>query len=213
MYIANFTPDVIKWQHVGVNGKLEPDDITEFDDARGKHILNKWGQRGLIRISYEDKGNEDEKRAEAMDVYNRFWIRQISIFNQHNESLKNENKPYVHPQRQLEDKAKEFKIDLVGPWKVVQPPEGADPKEIAAMKDEMSELRAMMTELMDVTKDATKQRDGAYIEQFADLSTTDFRTWIESNLAKIRKWPNGVQALIKARWDSTQSGEMYPLES
>ena len=211
MFIANFTPDVIEWMHVGVTGYLKPDDIEEFDDKRGRHILNKWGARGLLRMDFRDGDKEDEKRVEAMRTYTRFWGRHIEIFNQHNNSLENENKPYVHPSLQTEEKAKEFGIKLVGPWKLSQPTAGADAKELEAVKAQVSELKGMVTQLSEITKDAIQQRDNALIGQFNNLDATEFKEWTAISLAEIRQWPEGVQALVRSKWEATQGSETYPL--
>lgn len=213
MYIANFTPDTIEWMHGGKTGQLEEGDILEFEDASGKHILNKWGARGLLRVGYEDKGNEAELREKGMKIYNRFWQRHISVFNQHNESLKNENKPYVHPDPKTEEKAAELGVELVGPWKMITPAAGVDVKKLETMEGEMAELKKMVSDLANVTKEATQQRDNALIEQFSGLDDLDFRAWMDMSLAKIRKWPEGIRALVRVKWDTTQSGEVYPLEA
>ena len=107
MYIANFTPDMINWTHAGQNGLLKPGDIVEFNDARGKHILNKWGQRGLIRMSYGDEGNEDELRKQAMEIYTEFWKHQVSYFNRQNLQRENEDKALIEPSKELIKKAEE----------------------------------------------------------------------------------------------------------
>ena len=86
MIIANFTPDTIQWMHVGQVGKLKPDDVGEFPDNRAKHILNRWGPRGLLQIGLND--NREAKRVEAMEIYKQFWFNQISNFNQMNEVRK-----------------------------------------------------------------------------------------------------------------------------
>lgn len=211
MYIANFTPDPVEWQHVGVVGTLEPDDITEFDDARAKHILNKWGARGLLKVDYEDKGREDELREQAMKMWRRFWERQVTNFNQHNEVLKNENKAYIRPPRHIEEKARELNIELVGPWKIEKVQPGADPKEFESMKSELSELKSMVSDMASMMKSVAQQRDDAIIDQFKDLDSANFREWVEDNLAKIRTYPGPIQTLIESRWSSTQGGELYPL--
>lgn len=215
MHVANFTPDKIKWMHVGITGTLKPGDITEFDDARGKHILNKWGQRGLLRVTFEDRDNEDEKRVEAMEIYNEFWVKQITNFNQHNESLKNENKPYVYPTKELRGKAEDLKIQLVGPWEVKTEPAGVDQKELDSLKEQiakLSKLEDMVGQLMNQTGELTRQRDDALISQFQGLDGDDFGLFVLDNMMKIRTWPEHIQILVQSKWEDTQK-EPYPITS
>jgi hypothetical protein len=71
----------------------------------------------------------------------------------------------------------------------------------------------MMSEAVGAIKQANTERDSAYIEQFKSLNPAEFKEWLEGNLSKVRSWPEGVQALVRGKWDSTQGGEMYPLVS
>lgn len=211
MHIANFTPDTIKWLHVGITGKLEPDDITEFEDARGKHILNKWGARGLLRITYDDRDREDEMREKAMEIYRSFWSRQISNFNQHNESLKNQDRAYVYPTKMLSKKAEDFGIDLIQPWKLKPPVSETDKKEMDELKDRLGKMEEMMSKMVDTLGDVTKQRDDALVSQFTLLNQEEFKPWLEANLATVRTWPKNVQTLVQVKWIDLYGSEVYPL--
>lgn len=212
MFIANFTPDTIEWTHVGQSGKLETDDILEFDDARGKHILNKWGKRGLIRVSYEDKGNEDELREKSMKQYREFWEGQVNYFNTQNMQRENENKPFVAPSKVLEEKAKELNLGLKSPWVVQpQPDPSAGDRRVTALESELDEMKGMMKDILGTVTEVSKQRDDALIAQFSGKNDIDFRAFVLNNLDKIHNWPEGVQAVVQAQWASTQGGENYPL--
>ena len=72
-------------------------------------------------------------------------------------------------------------------------------------------LKDMVEQLLNVTKDVTGQRDNALIEQFQGLDQIDFREWMDHNMAKVRTWPEAVQALVRAKWEITQGTEVYPL--
>lgn len=214
MFVANFTPDAVEWMHVGQTGTLEPGDVIEFDDARGKHILNKWGARGLLRMTYEDKDMEDEKRVEAMKIYTKFWENQIGYFNRQNMARKNEQKPYLPPSKDLEEKAAELKIELETPWAATRQ---SDPKEVEELKGEVEALKGMLQDLLQGVQAKPEAKEpnveSIYIEQFNHLEAGAFKLWVEANLSNIRHWPESVQTLIEVKWDQTQGGEPYPLEA
>lgn len=149
--IANFTPDEIRWKHVGQSGVLKPNDITEFDTPRANHILNKWGRRGLVVMRYGEE--EEDKRKEAMDIYLSFWKRQIINFNRFNETRKNENRDYVFPDPLLEKKAKDLGIKVIGPWQLEIPVGDAQvaqlKQENAALRNEVVDVRAQLDDVND----------------------------------------------------------------
>lgn len=135
MIIANYTPEDVEWQHVGINGIMKSGEVKEYDEGRGNHILNKWGARGLLALKFGD--NQDEKKREALAVYKKFWERQITNFNQNNEKRKATQLEYVFPTDQQEKHAKELGMDVLGPWKQKEE-RGAREQQLA---DENAELR------------------------------------------------------------------------
>jgi len=144
MIIANFTPDKIHWTHEGIGGVLKPGDVTEFPDNRAKHILTKFDTRGVLQLRYGD--NEEERRAQAMETWRRFWEHQVIVFNQHNEGMKNANKPYIRAPKHIEDHAKLLGIGLVGPWMIQRETPDLERMraENATMKEEVSNLKNMI---------------------------------------------------------------------
>lgn len=145
MAIANFTPDPVNWMHIGITGTLEPDSIQEFDPARENHILNNLGKRGIVAMKYGD--DEEEKRKEAMATYKEFWLRQIQNFNRDNEIRRNENRAFVEPQPDLEKHAKEFGIELIGPWRVAPTDTKDTNSKIKFLQAETDEMRQGMSVL------------------------------------------------------------------
>lgn len=198
MIIANFTPDTIEWMHGGINGVLKTNDVKEFDESRGNHILNEYTPRGLLRMEYND--DPEIKKKEAMAIYTRFWEKQVVVFNQHNERLKNENKAFVMATPQLETKAKEMGIELVGPWKLKIP---AQNKEIERLQRENRELGSKFDKLQDQMADliqtitserqATTMEKDIYIKQFKQRSKANYLPWVRLNVDKIRSWPPDIQ--------------------
>jgi len=150
MIIANFTPDRITWMHVGICGDLEPGDIKEFDEARGNHILNKYGPKGLLRLEYGD--DKEDKRDQAMRLWRSFWERQITVFNQANDARRNENRPYSPPSKDLVEHAERLGIELIQPWAVKKSGPGAEEieeirKDNQALRDQVAALAALVEKL------------------------------------------------------------------
>jgi hypothetical protein len=216
MHIANFTPDEITWTHGGIIGILKEGDVEEFDNARGNHILNKYGQRGLVQLQYGD--DEEEVKRLAMKVYKEFWYRQITNFNRQNETLRNENKAYIFPQKVLEEKAKEFSVELIGPWKVNLP---SSDKEMVRLQQENRELRSSIDDMQSQMKELIKivksnvgpkvmEKEG-YMKQFKNMSFPNFRAWAKQNIEKIEEWPDEVKEEIRIKWVNGKYDEICPI--
>lgn len=209
MIICNFTPDKVPWMHIGQAGALEPGDIKEFDDARAKHILNKWGARGVLR--YELNEDVEEKRKQSMQIYKRFWMNQISSFNQLNEARKNENKPYNFPTNDLVEHAETLGVELVAPWRTVQK---TDDKQVAELKAENKELRGQvhdlkedMAEILAIMKEIKdkpaipKVIDTADLtKRFISLDAKRFEPWLIENATEVKDWPDSVKAKIREKY-------------
>jgi len=158
MIIANFTPDEIRWEHVGHSGTLKPGQIIrDMPEGRGKHLLNKYSPRGIIELEF---GNDEEARKkEAMETWEIFWNHDIQTFNQHNERMKNQNLPYIAPTKERASHAQALGIELIGPW-VIKPKEDADVKELKSEIDELKELVASLVKnLPPVPEEKKEEKD------------------------------------------------------
>lgn len=150
MVICNFTPDAILWMHGGVDGTLKPGDIYECQDSRGRHILNKFDKRGILRLEFGQ--DPQTKREEAMEVWRRFWEHQVVYFNQDNERRKNTNKEYVEPTRELHEHAQKLGLELVGPWSIKH----TDDSKVQLLKDENDTMRVSIEMLTKQVEALTK---------------------------------------------------------
>lgn len=146
MIVANFTPEPIEWMHMGANGTLVPGKVEPFPDNRGRHILNKFGPRGLVELEFGD--DVPKRQQDALKIYKAFWMRQVTIFNQDNERRKNTNREYVTPTKQLLQHAEELGIQLEGPWSIKQ----TGSAETKTLRDENLELRGQVGILMEQMK-------------------------------------------------------------
>jgi hypothetical protein len=213
MIIANYTPDEVQWQHVGQIGILKPNDVEEFNDARGNHILNKWGARGLIRTKLH--ADVDEERAKAMKIYKNFWIRQVTIFNRQNEINKNERKAYVSPTPMLRQKAEELGIELIGSWTYTPP---ANDAKVTALEKEVSTLKGMLTEMVDAVKSLKEAPKlpiptdtEKIIGEFRNMKLADFESWLIDHANVWQDYPQEVRDYAKQKYEKLNPGEEFIL--
>ena len=143
-----------------------------------------------------------------MRVWKDFWTHQIIVFNQHNETLKNENKAYIKPPKHILDHAKVLGMELVGPWAVKKQSPNTD--EIEAIKEENSKLRSDLNDLVQLVKNLVDQEDTSteksqkQIEpdwtqvenSFAYLSKKQLKPWVEEYKHLILSWPEDLQMRI-----------------
>jgi hypothetical protein len=147
MILANFTPDDIEWTFGGLSGVIPGNGIkgslVEVDDAKGNHLLNKFGPRGLIRMQYSKEPDYlSRRKAESVKVYGDFWLRQVQNFNELNDNRKNEGKPYIRPTKDLLEHAEQLGIELIGPWRaaVKEPDSGL----VASLQKQIDELKKLI---------------------------------------------------------------------
>jgi len=220
MIICNFTPDEVPWMHIGQAGVIKPGDIEEFEDSRAKHILNKWGARGILQ--YDLKDDPEVKKKLAVQIYKRFWMTQISTFNQTNEAKKNENKPYNFPTDELAEHAQTLGIELVGPWKVIEKTDDKQVAELQAenkeLKTQMTEMRETMSEMMNLVKSLKEVEKipivietGDLIKRFISLDSKRFKSWVIENAEEIAGWPQSVINKAKEKWDAFYKDMDWPL--
>ncbi len=158
MMIGNFTPDPVQWMHVGVEGTIEPGEIKEFDDARGKHILTKYGSRGLVRMEFGD--DPEVKKEESMRRWRNFWTDLITRHNQHNEDQKEKGNRYAKPTEELKRHAELLGLELLAPWtveastldgrkaKLLEKQLEEERKEKQTLRKEMERLQKTVAELV-----------------------------------------------------------------
>lgn len=150
MHIGNFTPDPVTWMHLGIEGTIKPDQVLEYDDARGRHILNKFAVRGLVQMVFGDK--PESKRGESMGRWKSFWETQVINFNRYNESQKENHNRYTDPSKELREHAAALNLELISPWRV----ESKDSPKVAVLEKENLMLReenaGIKKSLLDVQK-------------------------------------------------------------
>jgi len=146
MILMNATPDDVEWMHVGVTGVIKAGQEIEFDNARGNHIANKFGRRGIVQLQYNDSEEiKKQKRTVSMKLWTEFWEDQITKFNMHNEDQKEKGNRYAKPPEQLKNRAEELGIEILQPWKV-KTAGSEELKELRKNKEEQAEAIKVLGE-------------------------------------------------------------------
>ncbi|KKN52255.1 hypothetical protein LCGC14_0614750 [marine sediment metagenome] len=227
MIVANFTPDTILWTHIGVTGRIKPGEIVEMAEPRAKHILNKYGSRGLVQLQYDD--DKKEKARDAKIIYEDFWVRQIVNFNQLNERRKNENKAYLDISPELAFHAKQLELEVVGPWKMTKASSSKEMEELKTdnnkLRDEIGSFKEQVGTLTNQVETLigkmTKEFDtkvgerDVYLRQFKNKGAAAFKAWVKNTnkQEEIKKdWPVEMQNEIIAKWESHFKEDKLPFE-
>ena len=227
--IANFTPDSIEWWHVGVNGIIQPGEIVEnMDEGRARHILNKFGNIGLIQLNFKD--DIEEKKKAAMRQWRAFWERMIESHNQANEDAKEKGNRYTKPTPDLEEKARLFGLELLRPWRVerkeneeintLKAENQSLKQSLNSMQDQMTKMFEMLSARMDppvptnINVDAEKALS-AVIEmnqnRYKRLSESNLKAWVIKYAKDIAEMPEANRNEIKAKYDELYK-EPFPTE-
>ena len=217
--VANYTPDTIKWSHVGLNGTIKPDQVVEMADGRARHILNKFGAIGLVQLNFGD--DPEEKKKVSMALWRSFWERMIENHNQSNEDSKEKGNRYTKPTPELEEKAKLFGLELLRPWRV----DKKDNKEIEELKNENKSLKSsletmqdQMTRILEMMGNKPKSDDAdkaltIVVEnnrnKYKRLGASNMKQWLDKNWDDFLKMPEANRLEIQARYDDLY-GEPFP---
>lgn len=220
MIVCNFTPDKVRWMHVGQAGALKPGDIVEFEDKRAKHILNQWGPRGILHYKLTD--DPEAKKKEAMEIWKRFWMHQIATFNQQNEARKNEGNPYNFPTEDLTSHAEALGVELIGPWKSTPKTENAEVNalkaENAELKEQVTDLKKDMAEMLNIMRELKEKPNvpividtAELVQKFISLDARRYKTWVLENSEEIATWPKQVIDKAKEKWNAFYKDMDWPL--
>ena len=229
MHIANFTPDEIQYTHVGLHGTIVPEQIIEVDQQKGNHILNKFGERGLLQLKLGDDSPErlEELKSLAMKLYTKFWVKNVSNHNQLNEIRKNESKGFLLASEKVAEKAEELGIQLLAPWKLAPPAEKKEleaykakldgqAEEIRAMKEMVNQLVAAVTSQNTQPVPAPEDPLEQYMKQFRGRGKAQLKVWARLNEEAIMDWPQEALNELQIKWVGTygenpgKEDEKYP---
>lgn len=118
--LFNPTDEEMRAQYIGEEVVIppapKPGHKIRVDDARGRHLLNVLGPRGLVSLEYGDEGEGELKKAEIGRRRNiEFWRKQVMDFNQLNDAQQQRRLPYIQPAPEIRAAAKRLGIKLYEP--------------------------------------------------------------------------------------------------
>lgn len=154
-------------QYAGISIGLKAGEKQIFAIKCATHLLNAFGQRGLTSLTY---GSNEEVVGKAAIQRNRdFKEKQVVEYNQRNESRRAMQLGYLPPTETLKKYAIELGLKLLEPY-TVRDEERAGiaqakteneelKKKLAAQETEMSEMRAMMQQLLEGQQKAQEKVD------------------------------------------------------
>jgi hypothetical protein len=203
------------------------------DDAKGRHILNQLGPRGLTSLEYgddSDDGKIKKQKGEAGRRRNReFKLKQIERYNQDNEARKAQHQAYVKPPEHIEAYASELGVGLIAPYQV----QDSKNEEIAELRSELKKrdsefasLTAQFAEFMkafkegktpqtqeEIAAEATEAERVELYKEYKMLKWTEFKQWVLKHDTSERylKFPVDIQEDIRSKWGKlADEGELFP---
>jgi len=224
MVLFNPTNEIMETQYIGETVKIDPGVKLRVDDARGRHVANALGARGLVTLEYGDEGaGEDRKRQEGIERNLAFKRKQVHDFNMLNQQRFQGKLPYLTPPLHIREYSKELGIGISEPYKI----EDETAKEIAALKNrlvektqdntkkekELDSLKAELSEIKQmmkgILKAAGKELPPEASEIINELDNLDLRKlheknmheWLIANWAIIEKSPTEVKDRIAKRYE------------
>lgn len=192
--------------------------MVRVDDAKGNHLLNQLGPRGLTSLDYGDSEEVKEKKAKDGKRRNyEFKRTQVARYNRDNEARKARQLEYVEPPDFIKEWSKDLGVGLVAPYEV------ADIKneEIAQLREENKnrskendELRKQLSKLMDrfdSLMDKTVQENEETEDQkkidttisvIKKMNRQSFGPWVtDLKQQKYGAYPMEVQEFIREKWE------------
>jgi len=140
-------------QHMGEHVHIPANSELKVDEARGRHLLNFLGPRGLTFLEYGDdsSGAKELKAKNARKTNKEFKLRHINNFNARNEQRKQQGLEFEPPTDIEKKYAEELDVDLFQSYAVVNEDKLENRKireENEALRAEVSELRGLMTQVL-----------------------------------------------------------------
>lgn len=146
--------------YAGRSLSLGPDEkITGVNEACKNHLVNNFGQRGLVALGYSDHGKEEEIGVKAREINLQFKKKQVRVYNETNEQRKLSRLGYLSPSKKIKEYAVELGVELLEPYTLKDEEKAAIAKStvenellkqrLLVQQNEMDEMRKMLKTLME----------------------------------------------------------------
>jgi hypothetical protein len=231
--LFNPTDEEMRTQYIGEEVVIppapDPRHKIRVDDARGRHVLNVLGPRGLMTLEYGDEGDGEARKAEIGRQRNlEFWRKQVMDFNQLNDQQHQKKLPYIAPSPQIKAAARRLGIKLYEPMSSTDDYTEAQAQTLAELdqkKREVAEkdkviqsLSAKVDKLTSLVEsmlqaagkqaaapaaaDEDPSDDWAEVKRkIKSINGNHFDKWVRKNWDAILDYPDDVRDLIAERWE------------
>lgn len=204
--LFNPTNEKLRTQYIGEEVVIRPEAKVRVDDARGRHVLNILGPRGLMTLEYGDEGENEEKKAEIGRKRNRdFKYKQVIDFNTLNEQRFQSRLPYLRPSKQIKAYADELGIELRQPYAVPDAAKADMARAIEEKQEMQRELKKKDTELAEL-RNQMSELTGQFKQVLAALGQKQQAEETAAELAG--KWnhmgKNILEEWIAKNWEQIQ---------
>lgn len=231
--LFNPTDEEMRAQYIGEEVVIppapQPGHKIRVDDARGRHLLNVLGPRGLVALEYGDEGPGEVKKAEIGRRRNtEFWRKQVMDFNQLNDAQQQRGLPYIHPTPEVKAAARRLGLKLYEPMSskdeytteaqsAVAQELAAKERTILSLQNQVQELAKLVGELRTQVLAASGlgagEQEGAVAQESAQGYSNEamirkikaigppmFDKWVRKNLVEIQGFPVDVRRFIAEKW-------------
>ncbi len=212
LVLFNPTNERMSALHEGIELWLEPypknGHMVKVHDAKGHHIINALGPRGICLLDYDDHGKEDEIAETGRARNLEFKKRQVVRYNQDNKAREQSLKPYIDPTAQVKRYAEEVGIELLEPYVTedVKNKKISDlEKRLTDQSEEMRTMMAQMTKMMEaqtgVTTPTPEEAEADAIKQeYNMLQKSALKQWVAENKERYPTFPLEIQEHLAAKW-------------
>ena len=221
--LFNPTNELFEGLYIGNVTVMEPGSIVKVDDARGRHLLNELGPRGLVSLEYGDEGEVKDRKGESGRQRNlEFKRKQVERYNQQNEARSHASLPYIEPTEQVKGYAKELGIGILQPYRIKDDHAevtatlqeeitakdqllAKKDRDMAEMKKDMAGLQSQLNQLMAMLK-APAQPDSAAIpaENSVEQGQVDF-VELRKSIGYLPQKRDHYEAWITNNWDKYET--------
>lgn len=225
MILFNPTDEILKATYQGEDIVIPPaPDLMHkirVDDARGRHVLNYLGPRGLVTLEYGDEGAGEEKKAEQGRARNAdFKRKHVMNFNQVNDSQAQRKLPYCVPDEITKTYARQLGIKLYEPMSMTDDMTQQHAELMGKVADKDRELNAKSEQITELSSKVDKLAEMVTALLAAKGPATDwdklkgkikningkhFQTWVATNFTEIQGYPDDVKGLIAERYEQFYS--------
>jgi hypothetical protein len=214
--LFNPTNEEFRTQYIGEEVIVRPGAKIRVDDARGRHVLNVLGPRGLVTLEYGDEGEGELKKAEQGRARNQeFKRKQVMDFNQLNDQRQAQRLPYIAPSETVKTYSRELGIRLFEPY---SSSDEASKVHADELKKKDAEIRQKDSEIQNLSKSLAQLASKvdlllanqpskpaadweALKAKIKSINRNHLQTWVKDNFAEIQGYPEDVKGLIAERWE------------